>query len=41
MGITAHAKITLSGDTMNVRATKGIISKQEVFIRNNEMAAGE
>ncbi len=41
MGITAHAKITLSGDTMNVRATKGIISKQEVFIRKSEMAAGE
>lgn len=41
MEITAHAKITLSGDTMNVKATKGIISKREVFIRKSEMASGK
>lgn len=41
MNITAHARITLSGDTMNVKASKGIISKQEVFIRKNNMTAGK
>ena len=33
LGISAHAKITLSGDTMHVQATKGIISKKEVFTK--------
>ena len=33
MGIAAHAKITLSGDTMDVKASKGIINKTEVFTR--------
>lgn len=33
LNIAAHAKITLSGDTMIVHATKGIISKNEVFTR--------
>lgn len=33
LNIAAHAKITLSGDTMNVLATKGVISKREVFTK--------
>ena len=33
MHITAHAKITLAGDTMNVKASKGILNKTEVFTR--------
>ncbi len=36
LNISARAKITLSGDTMIVHATKGILSKNEVFIREND-----
>lgn len=34
MNIAAHAKITISGDTMNVKATKGILNKTEIFTRS-------
>ena len=33
MNLTAHAQITLKGDTLNVKASKGILSKEEIFVR--------
>ena len=33
MNLSAHATITLNGDTMNVKAQKGFLTKEETFIR--------
>lgn len=35
LNIVAKAKITLSGNKLNLKATKGILSKNEVFTRVN------
>jgi uncharacterized protein (DUF2147 family) len=33
IGVTAHGTITVNGDTLNVKAYKGILSKMETFTR--------
>ena len=33
LNLSAQATITIKGDTMNVRAKKGILTKEEIFIR--------
>ena len=33
LNVAAHGIISISGDTMNVKAQKGIITKEEVFTR--------
>lgn len=33
LGVTAHGHMTISGDTLNVKACKGILSKSEIFTR--------
>jgi uncharacterized protein (DUF2147 family) len=33
LGVTAHGTITVNGDTLNVKAYKGILSKMETFTR--------
>ena len=36
LNMSAHAVITLNGDTMSVNATKGVIKKKEIFIRTRQ-----
>lgn len=38
MNVTAHARITLNGDTMNVKASKGILNKTEIFTRIRQVS---
>lgn len=33
LNVTAHGKMTISGDTLNVKASKGILTKDEIFTR--------
>ena len=33
LNLAAHARISLNGDTMNIKATKGILNKTEIFTR--------
>ena len=33
LDVTAHGHMTISGDTLNVKACKGILSKSEIFTR--------
>ena len=33
LDVTAHGQMTISGDTLNVKASKGILTKDEIFTR--------
>ena len=33
LDVTAHGQMTIKGDTLNVKASKGILTKDEIFTR--------